>query len=298
MTRTIRYADPEHDPLDDVVDLGRYPIDRPGSEAWWELVREARDELGREGCSSMPDFLRSEALERAHAEVANLADKAPVREFRSSVYARTDSEAELATDDPRRVPVRRCLGHVTRDQIGPDTVVARVYASPACKAFVAACVGLERVYEYADPLAGLIVTVVPAGGELSWHYDTNEFVVSLMTQQPEIGGLFEFCPNLRRPGTENVDQLGRVLRGEADHLIHTRALRPGDLQIFRGRYSLHRVTQVSGRRDRHVACLGYADRPGVIGPVDRTRSVYGRVTEAHLVAEGREAVATHDGLVL
>ena len=298
MTTTIRYADPEHDPLDDVVDLDRYPIDRPGSEAWWELVREARAQLGRDGCLSLPDFLRPEALAWAQAEVASVAVKAPAREFHSSVYARADSEGDMAADDPRRMPVRRCLGHVTRDQIAPDTVVARLYVSPVFKAFVAACVGLERVFEYADPLAGLIVTVVPDGGELSWHYDTNEFVVSLMTQQPAEGGLFEFCPNLRRPGAENVDQLGRVLRGEADHLIHTRGLRPGDLQVFRGRYSLHRVTPVSGERDRHVACLGYADRPGVIGPVDRTRAVYGRVTEAHLVAEGREPVAQHDGLVL
>jgi len=139
---------------------------------------------------------------------------------------------------------------------------------------------------------------VPDGGELSWHYDTNEFVVSLMTQQPDEGGLFEFCPDLRRPSDENVETLGRVLRGEADELIHTRALRPGDLQVFRGRYSLHRVTPVRGDRERHVVCLGYADRPGVIGPVDRTRAVYGRVTEAHLLAEGRATSAAPDGLLL
>ena len=52
-----------------------------------------------------------------------------------------------------------------------------------------------------------------------------------------------------------------------------------------------------GSTDRHVAVLSYADRPGVIGPVDRTRAVYGRVTEAHLVAEQCK-LDSADGLML
>ena len=71
----------------------------------------------------------------------------------------------------------------------------------------------------------------------------------------------------------------------------------GDLQIFLGRYSLHKVGKVTGTTDRHVAVLSYADRPGVIGPVDRTRAVYGRVTEAHLVAE-QSKLQSNDGLML
>lgn len=298
MPTLVRFADPESDRLDGLVDLDRYPIERPGSPEWRAVVVDARASIAADGCLSLPGFLDPAALRVAHSEIATLAERAVRREAWSSVYARTDLEGDLAPDDPRRTAVRRCLGHVTRDQIGPDTIVAQLYASPVVKAFVAGCLGLERVYEYADPLAGLIVTVVPDGGELSWHYDTNEFVVSLMTQQPEDGGLFEFCPDLRKPSDENVEGLGRVLRGEADELVHTRALRPGDLQIFRGRYSLHRVTPVRGEWERHVVCLGYADRPGVIGPVDRTRAVYGRVTEAHLLAEGRATTAAPDGLVL
>ncbi len=73
-----------------------------------------------------------------------------------------------------------------------------------------------------------------------------------------------------------------------------KSLRPGDLQIFLGRYSLHRVSEVRGSTERHVAVLSFANRPGVIGPVDRTRAVYGRVTEAHLIAE---AMIAPDGLI-
>lgn len=297
MAANARFADAEIGIVDDVVDLGRYPIHEGRSAACRRLVADVRDQLADDGCLSLPAFLRAEALGVARAEIAGLAPKAIVRCYRSSVYGRHDAERILPADDPRRISFERRVGHLTRDQIPPDAVISRLYAAPACKDFIAACTGSDRVFEYADPLAGLIATIVPPAGVLPWHYDTNEFVVSIMTQDAEHGGLFQYCPNLRRPGDENLAGLGRVLRGEADDLVRTRTLQPGDLQIFAGRYSLHQVSRVEGSRARHVAVLSYANRPGVIGPVDRTRAVYGRITEAHLVAEEFGAAAP-DGLIL
>ncbi len=294
VTTTFRLADPETHALLDLVDLARYPIDRPGSPEWHGVVAHCTAELAADGFVSLPGFLCPDALAAASAEIALLAPKALMRDEYSSVYARTDSEQDLPEDDPRRIPLRRTLGQVTRDQIPPDAVVHRLYVCPGFKAFIAACVGETRVFEYADPLAGLIATVVPPGGGLSWHYDTNEYVVTVMTQQPESGGVFEFVPGLRSPGDENIDGLGQVLRGEADDRIERRVLAPGDLHLFLGRYSLHRVSEVAGTVERHVAVLSYANRPGVIGPVDRTRAVYGRVTEAHLIAEEFAAAAPDD----
>jgi hypothetical protein len=302
--QAVRLADPEHGPLDDIIDLDRYPVDQPDSVGWAEMVMAARAQLADDGCLTLPRFLRHDALQRASAELAALAPKAVIHTERTSVYARADAERDLPPGDPRRIRVKHTLGHLTRDQIAPDTVAARIYAAPSFKGFIAACVGEPRVFEYADPLAGLIATILPPGGAVWWHYDTNEFVVTIMTQKPERGGLFQFCPWLRRPGDENLGALGRVLRGESPEHIRTKDLEPGDLQIFLGRYSLHQVTAVEGSRQRHVAVLSYANRPGVIGPLDRTRAVYGRVTEAHLVAHElgtgahQLSAAPADGLIL
>ena len=41
--------------------------------------------------------------------------------------------------------------------------------------------------------------------------------------------------------------------------------------------------------------LSYAEQPGIIGPVERTRQVYGRVTETHLLSADRELGT--DGLI-
>jgi hypothetical protein len=64
-------------------------------------------------------------------------------------------------------------------------------------------------------------------------------------------------------------------------------LRPGDLQLFQGRYSLHRVSVVEGDTARHSAIFAYSQSPGVIGSVARTRQLFGRVLPEHLAAEGQ-----------
>lgn len=296
ITMSVLLADAEHGSVDDIVDLDRYPLDRPQSERWLELVASTRAQLMIDGCQVLPGFLTDEATARARAEIVELAPKAEIRTSRSSVYVRGDAEVDLGDDDPRRFPLDRTVAHLTRDQIPPDSVGARLYAAPAFKAFIAACAGVERIFEYADPLAGLIANIVPVNGVLPWHYDTNEFVVSVMTQAPDSGGEFMYCPDLRRPGDENLEGLGSVLRGEATDVIRTLQLRPGDVQIFKGRYSLHQVARVEGTEDRHVIVFGYAGRPGVIGPLDRTRAVYGRVTEMHLIAHELGAHGS-DGLI-
>ncbi len=297
MTLLEQLANPEAGDLSDVIDLDRYPLDDPGSPAWQLVVDDARRHVSEDGCLVLPDFLRPAALEQAANEIAALATHVPIRQQTSTVYARKDIEATLPADDPRVHPLTWNAGHVTRDMIPPYSIAHRIYASAYFKAFIAACTDRERVFEYADPLAGLVATVLPPTGMYPWHYDTNEFVITIMTRKPDHGGEFWYCSNLRSPGNENLTGLADVLSGEHPEMIRTVDLQPGDLQLFLGRYSLHQVTQTAGTTDRHVMVFSYADRPGVIGPVDRTRAVYGRVTEAHLVAEAARATAT-DGLIL
>ncbi len=292
----VRFADPEYGPLDGMVDLARYPIDDLAG-AGAEVVAEARAQLKANGCVTLAGFLTAQGLEAAAGEIAACAEHVMIRQHQGSVYARTDLEAGLDPDDPRLVRMAWHAGHVTRDMIPPFSTAHRLYVSPVLKAFIAAAVGQERVFEYADPLAGLVATVLPPGGCYPWHYDTNEYVVTIMTQQPEAGGGFEYHQDLRCPYDENLAGLSAVLTDRPDRPARVVQASPGDLQLFLGRYSLHRVTEVLGPTARHVLVLSYGDRPGVIGPVDRTRSVYGRVTEAHLMAE-QARLAVNDGLIL
>jgi hypothetical protein len=103
--------------------------------------------------------------------------------------------------------------------------------------------------------------------------------------------VFEYCPNIRSAGAENLADVRAVLTGagdaDADRRVRRLALRPGDLQLFTGRFSLHRVTTVRGPTARHSAILAYCERPGVVGSVARTQQLFGRVLPEHRVAERR-----------
>jgi len=80
-----------------------------------------------------------------------------------------------------------------------------------------------------------------------------------------------------------------VLEGDRDRVV-TLDLRPGGLQIFRRRYSLHRVTRIpKGSAPRHAAIFAYTEQPNVIGRVARTKQLFGRVLQEHEDAE-RERV--------
>jgi hypothetical protein len=91
---------------------------------------------------------------------------------------------------------------------------------------------------------------------------------------------------LRTPTQENYDLVARVLDGDTA-LVHSLRLEPGDLQIFTGRYSLHRVTPLVGPRSRYVAIFSYAEEPGMVGSPERTRQLYGRVLPIHVERAGQ-----------
>lgn len=104
----------------------------------------------------------------------------------------------------------------------------------------------------------------------------------VLTRPAAHGGVFEYCPNIRSTESENLADVSAVLAGDGQHLVRRLTLRPGDLQLFRGRFALHRVATVRGDRARHTAIFAYSQRPGVIGSPERTRQLFGRVLPEHL----------------
>ena len=76
-----------------------------------------------------------------------------------------------------------------------------------------------------------------------------------------------------------------MLDGTSD-LVRSLVLEPGDLQIFKGRYSLHRVTALWGATPRYVAIFSYVEKPDLIGAPELTKQLYGWVLPIHLKRAG------------
>jgi len=273
-------------PLDalSLVDLARYPIHEPQNPILASAIGEARAGLARDGCARIPGFIREDARDTLARETEGLSGLALKSHEEYTPYG-SGPDAGYSEGHPRRRAHRTTSGSVTRDLIPMETGIQQLYNSPHLAHFVAACLEADALHQFADPMRGLIINTMGAGNVLNWHFDANEFIVSLMTRRASTGGQFEYCPNIRKPGNENFDAVRDVLDGKHDP-VKVLDLQVGDLQIFKGRYSLHRVPPIgSGHRDTVI--FGFARQPGFIGSVESTLRVYGRVMREHIDAENR-----------
>ena len=275
----------------DYIDTGRYPIDKAGP-ARDALVAGLRQALDTDGCAVLKGFVRAERIDALIEESDRVAVHGHRNFSRTNPYFTRD-RPDLPASHPLRRFYDRSNAFVPADNFGPESILRAIYEWPAFGPFIQAALGEKRFYPYADPLADVIVNLAEAGGGFPWHFDTNNYTVTLAIQNAESGGDFQYSPHLRTPTDENYAGVEAVLDGDPG-LIRTLHLEPGDLQIFKGRYALHRVTPLSGTRPRYVAIFSFVEEPGMVGSPERTRQLYGRVLPVHIERAGLRADALID----
>lgn len=275
--------------LADSIDLARYPIDDlegPGGQA---LVARCRDELRDDGCCHLPGFMTAPAVARSAAMAEALEPQTFRSTMRHNVYASAD-DPSLPADHPVRHFQSRTQGFICADLLDPDSDLCRLYDSEAVTAFLSACLEIAPIYRSADPVACMPISVQRPGELFPWHFDGNEFTITIALQGAEGGGVFEYVPGIRSPADENFEGVRRVLEGDPT-LVRRLSLKAGDLQIFLGRFSMHRVTAVEGARTRFIAAPAWMRVPNYVNTVERSIDGYGRATELH-----HRRAASHDGL--
>ena len=270
----------------EVIDMQAYPLDSPGP-AYDRLVAATRARLDADGCAILKHFVRPGIIPALVAECDAVVAHAH-RNFNSTNAYFTNDHPELPVTHPLRRFYERSNAFVPADHFRADSLLRSIYEWPPFASFIQQALGEEHFYRYADPLADVIVNLAEEGGGFPWHFDTNNYTVTLAIQNADTGGCFQYSPNLRTPTDENYASVERVLDGEPS-LIKSLDLEPGDLQIFKGRYSLHRVTPLAGPTVRYVAIFSFAEQPDMVGSPERTRQLYGRVLPLHLERAGRRA---------
>ncbi|KIC09980.1 hypothetical protein RA19_12480 [Leisingera sp. ANG-M1] len=280
--------------LTDLVDLGRYPIDRPSSKAYERLISDLQRELEADGCAVLPGFVHAEGVARLAAEADEVAKHGHKSFSRTNAYFSKD-DPTLPETHPVRQFYDRSNAFIPADNFGAGSPLRAIYEFEGFMPFIRTALGEpeDRFFRYDDPLADVIINMVEEGQGFPWHFDTNNYTVTLAIQNGEAGGDFEYVPMLRTPTEENYSGVERVLAGNSP-MVRKLVLQPGDLQIFRGRYSLHRVAPVEGPRKRYVGIFSFVEKEGMCGGVERTKQLYGRVLPRHYEREGLRADALRD----
>ncbi|MEW9922266.1 hypothetical protein AB2B41_21930 [Marimonas sp. MJW-29] len=272
----------------DLIDIERYPISTPGSQRDALLTR-VREELEFRGCAVLKGFLTPAGIAAAVLEADGVADKGHRSYSRTNAYFTTE-DVSLPASDPRRRFFERSNAFIPADNFHSDGALRTVFDSEGFDAFIRDCLQQpeDRFFRYADPLADVIVNAASEGNGFPWHFDTNNFTVTLALQNAESGGAFEYAPMIRTSQNENFEEVSKVLDGTSEKVISL-ALQPGDLQIFKGRYSLHRVAPLAGPTPRYVAIFSYVEEPNMVGSVERTQQLYGRTLPIHHERAGQRA---------
>ncbi len=270
--------------IGDWIDLSCYPIHDTESISYQKLIWQIRDELEEVGCAVLKQFVKKDCVS-IFADEAKSVAKLGHRSFnRTNPYFGKDNP-KLESSHPIRRFYDRSNSFVPADNFGKESPLRRLYEWPSFMPFIQQGLDEPNFYRYADPLADVIVNVVEDGEGFPWHFDTNNYTVTLAIQNGESGGVFEYAPNLRTQTEENYEGVRKILDGDTS-AVNQLHLEPGDLQIFKGRYALHRVSAVRGDKKRFVGIFSFVEQPGMVAKVERAKQLYGRALPIHYEKQG------------
>ena len=270
-----------NDRLKTIVDLDQYPIHNLNLPIIKKLIERCKEELEENSCSTISNFILPQSLEIMRSELEKQLDEVYMSKESINAYLYAKDDPSLPNDHPKRNFMNRYNGYLNSDCFSKNSEMKYLYETEELLKFISACLGVSPIYRWADPLACHAYNVMKSEGVLPWHFDSCEFTLSLMIQKPENGGVFEYCPNIREPGNENFEEVKKVLDGERLRVRRLK-LEPGDLQIFKGRYTLHRVTKVEGKKSRYMCIPAYVLDPLRVNTPEHSKAIYGKVLPIHI----------------
>ena len=263
--------------LSALIDTGRHPL----ADGDWLAAK--KEELATNGAVQMHGFLTADALAQLQTEAAAGAEQAYFKPQTHNFYLDKGDET-FAPDHIRNRRLISSKGCITDDQIADDSVLKEIYHHPTFIAALCFILGEEALSPYADSLSSVNIHYARKGEELNWHFDNSSFAVTLLIQPARSGGAFEYVRDVRdaEKGEMGYDTAEAVIDGRHD--TDSLRLDAGDLLLFRGRNSLHRVTPVTDDSVRHLAVLAYNSQPGISLSETAQMTFYGRV--GHITEAG------------
>jgi len=269
--------------IKNIINIAKYPINDTGSLKYKELTNYTRKQLNEDGCCVLPNFVRPDSILKMKDEVdRNLAKIYFTSDTHNPYFTKEDKT--LHEEHPKRIFTVRQSGYLNSNDLEKDSDLNKFYDLEEMLKFVSDSLEVFPLYTWADPLGKNPYSVMHTDHYFPWHFDGNDFTLSILVQKAEKGGLFEYASDLRNKDNENFEEVTKVLKGDRTR-IKSLDLKPGDLQIFKGRFSMHRVTKIEGKTSRYIALPCYVKDPLKINKPEHSKQVYGKALPIHFKRE-------------
>ena len=269
--------------IKEIINLEKYPINEINSTKYKELINYTRNQLNEDGCCLLSDFIKPDSIKRMKEEVDRNLGKIYFTNDKHNPYF-TKEDATLDEKHPKRIFSLRQSGYLNSDDLEKESDLNKFYDLEEMIKFASDSLEVFPLYKWADPLGKNPYSVMHTEHYFPWHFDGNEFTLSVLIQKAEKGGLFEYAPDIRSKDNENFEEVAKVLKDDRTR-VKSLDLKPGDLQIFKGRFSMHRVTKIEGKTSRYIALPCYVKDPLKINKPEHSTQVYGKALPIHFKRE-------------
>jgi len=259
--------------MDKLIDLERYPLHQLDSVSGQQLVAQCIGDLERNGMFTLQGFMRREVIDGI---LPGLLQKLKQESFfharQHNIYFDDDID-DIAADHPALARVETINHTLCGDQLAEP--LRQIYYWSGLTDFLARVMHKPKLYPMDDPLACANVLGYYEGEGLNWHFDRSEFTTTLLLQSPRQGGDFQYRRDLRSDQDPNYEGIARLLRDQ-DPQLKTLKLGAGDLNVFKGKNTAHRVTRPVGDLARIVTVFSYYETPGRVFTDAENLGFYGR----------------------
>jgi len=259
--------------MNKLVKLEKYPLDRLDTPAGQRLVAKCIEDLEDEGMFTLEGFMRREVIDEILPDLLQKFEHESFFHKREHNIYFSDELADIPVDHPALARVKTINHTLCGDQLAEPLLA--VYRWSGLTEFLARVMDKPKLYPMDDPLACANILGYYEGEGLNWHFDRSEFTTTLLLQAPHEGGEFQYRQGLRSEQDPNYEGVARLLRGE-DNEVASLKLGAGDLNVFKGKNTAHRVSPPVGNRARLVTVFTYYETPGRMFSDEENLGFYGR----------------------
>ena len=259
--------------MNKLVNLEKYPLDRLDSAAGQRLVAQCIDDLEHEGMFTLKGFMRREVIDEILPDLLQKFKHESFLHRREHNIYFSDDLADIPADHPALARVNTVNHTLCGDQLAEPLLA--IYRWSGLTEFLARIMDIPKLYPMDDPLACANILGYYEGEGLNWHFDRSEFTTTPLLQAPQEGGEFQYRQGLRSEQDPNYEAVARLLRGE-DSEIASLKLGAGDLNVFKGKNTAHRVSPPVGNLARLVTVFSYYETPGKVFSDEENLGFYGR----------------------
>ena len=244
------------------INYSKYPINQYEQDddgRYNSLLQISIEQMKRDGFVSLSSFLLPDAVDALTSCVLKL-EKDGIGFYSTdthNVFLDADADEFMSQLHPRKIQLNSSklimnAADLLQSRDAPD--LDEIFMSQKCFLEFISSVMQTKLYPSTDPYGKFYANIFREGDGLNYHFDKSEYSVSLILQPSEEGGEFQFLPNSRslvECWDEMILEIDEIAKAVEPHSLEIKRpkLVAGDLYLFRGENSLHRVSKITkGKR--------------------------------------------------